>query len=220
MSLVKYRLKEVAQDFGVAPKEIAEIVAKFTEKPKSNTQVLTPEELNCVFDYMTQKNPISDLSVVFAAAAPKAAPAPAPKAEAPKADPKPQQQANRPQQQNNQPKAAPQQQTQQQKPAKPAEPERKRERRVVDTSAVQVNANRFADVDNLVSERVQNYQGGKQKFGKKVSSRIRRTISSRATRPVTRSRRSCAVCRWKWPARLPPLLRFPTRSPSASWLPA
>ena len=41
MSLVKYRLKEVAQDFGVAPKEIAEIVAKFTEKPKSNTQVLS-----------------------------------------------------------------------------------------------------------------------------------------------------------------------------------
>ena len=48
MSLVKYRLKEVAQDFGVAPKEISEIVAKFTEKPKSNTQVLTDVELNCV----------------------------------------------------------------------------------------------------------------------------------------------------------------------------
>ena len=54
MSLVKYRLKEVAADFGVAPKEIAEVVAKVTEKPKSNTQVLTDEELNFVFDYMTQ----------------------------------------------------------------------------------------------------------------------------------------------------------------------
>ena len=38
---------------------------------------------------------------------------------------------------------------------------------MVDTSAVQVNTRRFDDVDNLVSERVQNYQGGKQKFGKK-----------------------------------------------------
>ena len=165
MSLVKYRLKEVAQDFGVAPKEIAQIVEKFTEKPKSNTQVLTPEELNCVFDYMTQKNQISSVEVVFAAAA-KAAPAPkaeAPK-EAPKAENKPQQ--NRPQQgQQNRPQQAAPQKPQQ--PQKPAEPERKRERRVVDTSAVQVNANRFADVDNLVSERVQNYQGGKQKFGKK-----------------------------------------------------
>ena len=44
-SLVKYRLKEVAADFGVAPKEIAEIISKYLEKPKSNTQVLTPEEL-------------------------------------------------------------------------------------------------------------------------------------------------------------------------------
>ena len=152
MSFVKYRLKEVAQDFGVAPKEIAEIVAKFTEKPKSNTQVLTDVELNCVFDYMTQKNQISDLSVVFAAAAPKAAPKSEPVKEAPKAENKPQQ--------NNRPQQA-------QQNVKPAEPERKRERRVVDTSAVQVNTNRFADVDNLVSERVQNYQGGKQKFGKK-----------------------------------------------------
>jgi len=165
MSLVKYRLKEVAADFGVAPKEIAEIVAKFTEKPKSNTQVLTDEELNCVFDYMTQKHPISDLSVVFAAAAPKAAPAP--KEAAPKAEHKPQQQGAPRQQGNPQRNAAPQKAAEPQKPAKPAEPERKRERRVVDTSAVQVNTNRFADVDNLVSERVQNYQGGKQKFGKK-----------------------------------------------------
>ena len=168
MSLVKYRLKEVAADFGVAPKEIAEVVAKVTEKPKSNTQVLTEEELNFVFDYMTQKNQINDLSVVFAAAAaPKAAPKAEPAKEAPKQDaPKPQQQ-NRPQQNNNQRNAAPQQNQRPQQPAKPAEPERKRERRVVDTSAVQVNTNRFADVDNLVSERVQDYQGGKQKFGKK-----------------------------------------------------
>ena len=154
MSLVKYRLKEVAADFGVAPKEIAEIVGKFSEKPKSMTQVLTDEELNCVFDYMTQKNQISSIEQVFAAAKPKAAPAP-------KAENKPQQgqqrqqQGNRPQQQNAAPQNKPQ-------PQKPAEPERKRERRVVDTSAVQVNTNRFADVDNLVSERVQNYQGGKQ----------------------------------------------------------
>ena len=50
MSLVKYRLKEVAADFGVAPKEIAEIISKFFEKPKSNTQVMTEDELNVIFD--------------------------------------------------------------------------------------------------------------------------------------------------------------------------
>ena len=46
MSLVKYRLKEVATDFGVTPKDIAEVMGKFFERPKSNTQVLTEEELN------------------------------------------------------------------------------------------------------------------------------------------------------------------------------
>ena len=76
MSLVKYRLKEVAADFGTTPKEIAEIVAKFGERPKSNTQVLTDEELNCVFDYMTKTHQISSLEQVFAVkAAPKAEPA-------------------------------------------------------------------------------------------------------------------------------------------------
>ena len=66
MSLVKYRLKEVATDFGVATKEIAQIVEKFFEKPKSNTQVLTEEELNVIFDYITQTNQIESLEVVFA----------------------------------------------------------------------------------------------------------------------------------------------------------
>ena len=36
MSFVKYRVKEVAADFGMAPKDIAEIVGIYYEKPKSN----------------------------------------------------------------------------------------------------------------------------------------------------------------------------------------
>ena len=79
MSLVKYRVKEVAADFGKTPKDIAEIVGKYFEKPRSNTQVLTDEQLNVVFDYITQHNQISSLEQVFAVA-------PAPKKEAPKAE--------------------------------------------------------------------------------------------------------------------------------------
>ena len=177
MSLVKYRLREVASDFGVAPKEVTEIISKFSEKPKSNTQVLTEEELNIVFDQLTKNHPVASLEKAFAAQtavrqeAPKAE---APKQEAPKAE---QPKAAKPQQggnktgnnannansgnhsannaNNNAPKAD-----------KAKEPERKRERRVVDTSAVQVNAARFDDrVDNLVSERVQDYARGKQRIG-------------------------------------------------------
>ena len=168
MSFVKYRLKEVATDFGTTPKEIADIISKFYDRPKSNTQVLNDAELNAVFDYMTKNNQIKSIEQVFATAQPKKPEQP--KAEAPKTEAPKQQPQNR--QQNNQganrgQQNRPQQQTQSAKaePQKPAEPERKRERRVVDTSAVQVNANRFADVDNLVSERVQNFQGGKQRIG-------------------------------------------------------
>ena len=77
-----------------------------------------------------------------------------------------QNQASRPQQNT----AAPQQNAPAQSAQKPAQPqpERKRERRVIDTSAVTVNADRYDDrVDSLVSERVQNYSSGKQKIGNK-----------------------------------------------------
>ena len=159
MSLMKYRIRDVATDFGVAPKEIVEIISKFFEKPKSNTQILTEDELNVVFDVITKNHQISSLEQVFAVQSQqKAEPVKEePKAEAPKAEKAPQSQNAQASQQPKQPVKA----------EKPKEPERKRERRVVDTSAVQVNANRFADVDNLVSERVQNFQGGKQRIGGK-----------------------------------------------------
>ncbi len=164
MSLVKYRLKEVATDFGMTPKDIAEVMGKFFEKPKSNTQVLTEEELNVVFDYITQTRQIESLEVVFAVQ-------PKPQEKKPEVEAE----ESAPNKQEAKAEAAPQQtktaapqQPKADKPQKPAEPERKRERRVVDTSAVQVNSARFDDrVDDLVSERMQNYQGGKQRFGKK-----------------------------------------------------
>ncbi len=160
---IKYRLKELAADFGMTTKEVSAVMEKFFEKPKSNTYVLSDEELNVVFDYITQTNQIASLEQVFAVQpAVKAEPK---KEETPKAEPK----------KEEAPKAEPAKQEQKpEKPAKPAEPERKRERRVVDTSAVQVNTNRFADVDNLVSERVQNYQGGKQRIGGKKGQQNRK----------------------------------------------
>jgi len=153
MSTVKYKIKAIADDFGVAPKEVMEIVGKFFEKPKSSSQTVDEDVLNVVFDYLTQQHQIDSLEQVFAVQ-------PKPKAEEPKAEAKPAPQKN----------AQPAPQKQEQAPAqpqaeKPKEPERKRERRVVDTSAVQVNSNRFADVDNLMSEREQKYQGGKQRIG-------------------------------------------------------
>ena len=172
MSFVKVRLKELAADFGVAPKEISEIIGKFGEKPKSNSQVLTDTELNQVFEVMTQTHQISSLEQVFAQAMSKAQEKKAEekKAEEKKAEAKKPEADKKPQAPKPEAKAeAPKQEApkaQEKKADKPKEPERKRERRVVDTSAVQVNSARFDDhADSLVSERVQNYQGGKQRIG-------------------------------------------------------
>ena len=197
---VKQKIKDVADDFAMPAKKLIEIVGKFYEKPKSSSQNLTEDQLNVIFDYITQQNQIDSIEQVFAAAAQKKeAPAPAPAQQAKPAapaqtaqagnqprpqggqsQPRPQQQGNapRPQQngqrpaqpqnnQNNQNAQRPQQPNAQQQPKQP-QPERKRERRVIDTSAVTVNADRYDDrVDSLVSDRVQNYQSGKQKIGNK-----------------------------------------------------
>ena len=66
MSFQKYRLRDVATDFGTNAKEISEIVGKYFEKPKNNTQVLTDDELNVVFDRMTHAHQIDSLEQVFA----------------------------------------------------------------------------------------------------------------------------------------------------------
>lgn len=169
MSLQKYRLREVASDFDTTPKEISEIVGSYFEKPKSNTQVLSDEELNVVFDSMTQKHPIDSLEQVFAVQPKEAAKPAGEKAAQSRGGHQQNRQENR---QENRPTQKPAQNNQERndnnKSAKNAEPQRKRERRVVDTSAVQVNSARFDDrVDSLISERAQNFTGGKQRIGGK-----------------------------------------------------
>ena len=83
MSFIKYRIGEMAKDFGMPTKSITNLVAEFFEKPKSAQQVLTEQQLNVLFDVLTQRNQIGSIEQVFAAAAP---------AEAPKAEEKPAQQ--------------------------------------------------------------------------------------------------------------------------------
>ena len=179
---IKSKIKEVADDFSMPAKDLIEIVGKFFPKPKSSSQNLNEEQMNVIFDYITQTHQISSLEQVFAVAPKQAADREAPKqtsapvSAAPAASAaKPAQAAPAAQQQKPQ-QARPQQSQSVQntqtnnanaKPKQP-QPERKSERRVIDTSAVTVNADRYDDrVDSLVSDRVQNYQSGKQKIGNK-----------------------------------------------------
>ncbi|WP_458863442.1 translation initiation factor IF-2 [Acidaminobacterium chupaoyuni] len=64
--MIKYRVSDVAKDFGKPNKEITEILGNYLQAPKSNAQALQENELDVVFDYLTQHNQVESLDQVFA----------------------------------------------------------------------------------------------------------------------------------------------------------
>ena len=56
MAIEKYRVHEVAKDFGLSTKTITEILTKYATAPKNHMQVLDDHELSIIFDYLTQHN--------------------------------------------------------------------------------------------------------------------------------------------------------------------
>ena len=74
-TLVKIHISDIAKDFDLPAKAVSEIVGRYFEKPKSAQQVLTEQQLNVLFDVMTQRNQVGSMEEIFATAkaAPKAA---------------------------------------------------------------------------------------------------------------------------------------------------
>ncbi len=64
--MIKYRVHEVAKDFGTTYKALAEILTKYSETPKNHMQVLTDRELNIIFDYLTFHHQVASLDEIFA----------------------------------------------------------------------------------------------------------------------------------------------------------
>ena len=93
----KYRVHEVAKDFGVSTKEITEILTKYAETPKNHMQVLEDRELSLIFEYLTQHNPVNSIAVIYAEGAKAAEKKPAPAAKP--AQSAPAQSSGKPQQQ-------------------------------------------------------------------------------------------------------------------------
>ena len=101
--MIKYRVHEVAKDFGTTYKALAEILTKYSETPKNHMQVLTDRALNIIFDYLTFHNQVASLDEIYAEGrpaqpkAPEKVPEPVPAApeKAPEAA-KPQQPAKQP----------------------------------------------------------------------------------------------------------------------------
>ena len=62
----KYRVHEVAKDFGRNSKEIADILTQYASTPKNHMQVLGDSELSVIFEYLTQHNQVESIESIFA----------------------------------------------------------------------------------------------------------------------------------------------------------
>ena len=151
-TLVKYRVHEVAKDFKMNSKDIAQILTDYATTPKNHMQVLEDDELDLIFEYLTQHNQVDDLAEVFNV------PAPAKKSE----EPKPAAAADGKSAEASPAKSA------EPKPEKPHQPRQAPEKRIVDTRGSTVNLAKFDEhVENLVPDRAQNMQRGKEKIKNK-----------------------------------------------------
>ena len=86
--LIKYRVHEVAKDFNMTSKEITQILTDYATTPKNHMQVLEDDELNDIFEYLTQHHQAASLEELYKVPdQPKAKPQAAPtvQANAPKA---------------------------------------------------------------------------------------------------------------------------------------
>ena len=79
--MFKYRVHEVAKDFKIPTKKITEILTQYATTPKNHMHILSVQELDIIFEYLTTNNQIESIEEVFAVAAP-AAPAAKPDGDA------------------------------------------------------------------------------------------------------------------------------------------
>ena len=62
----RYKVNELAKDFGMQTKQIIEILGKYFDTPKKSGQNLDERELNVVFEYLTQNNQVSSIQSIYA----------------------------------------------------------------------------------------------------------------------------------------------------------
>ena len=181
----KYRVHEVAKDFGRNSKEIADILTQYASTPKNHMQVLGDSELSVIFEYLTQHNQVESIESIYADVYHEPKPAANAKPAAPQAQaqqaPKNNQNSNgnkgQGQKANNapaRPAAQPQAQAQSQKannnsaqPAAGSKPAtRVPEKKIVDTrKAGNVNLEKYDErLEDLAAGKTKQMQAGKQKF--------------------------------------------------------
>ncbi len=66
--MIKYRVSDVAKDFGVTSKAIIDLLARFYDTPKKSATALQEDELDLVFEHFTQAHQTDNLDAYFAEA--------------------------------------------------------------------------------------------------------------------------------------------------------
>ena len=199
MSMIKYRIHEVAKDFNVSSKVISQILTDYVAAPKNHMQVLENHELNVIFDYMTQHNQVASLEEIFnvppkAEPAKPAAPAKQQGAQEKKQDnrnakPAEKPAASAPAAQN----AAPVQQAAQEKKNKPHVPRQVAEKRVVDTrGGAAVNIEKYNErYDDMAGNKANTNnmrRGNKEKIQSKAKQRTNQQAASAKRRQEERDK--------------------------------
>lgn len=169
--IVKYRVHEVAKDFKTTSKVITEILTTYATTPKNHMQVLEENELDIIFEYFTQHNEIESIEDIYKESVePAKKDDKGPKKDQPKKQGAPAERRQNVQQNDQQAqKQAPKQEIKKEnKPEKVRQPRVAPQKRVIDTSGVQINIDKYDErLDNFVPERMQNMRRGKEKFTKK-----------------------------------------------------
>ena len=159
----KYRVHEVAKDFGTSTKEITEILTEYCTTPKNHMQVLGDDELSVIFEYMTQHHQVDNIEETLNAQMATRQPAAEKQPAA----------AQKPAQQPAQPAA--EAKAESEKPAQPTQSKVKQVHRIDTRGAGDVNLAKYDDhVDKLVdakAERMESRGPKKQKLTKKSEQR-------------------------------------------------
>ena len=162
----KYRVHEVAKDFGRSTKEVTDILTKYAKAPKNHMQVLDDHELSIIFEYFTQNHQVDDLERVLgsqqaASAGGKKEVAPVKEA-APKAD---------------------EGESKEEKKEAPRSSRVKQVHRIDTRGGGDVNLAKYDErIDSLVSEKAERMQSSgqkKQKLTKKSDQRARQQYGSK-----------------------------------------
>ena len=157
--LIKYRVHEVAKDFKLNSKDVAQILTDYATTPKNHMQVLDEAELDIIFEHLTQHNQIDDLAEIFDVPQKVEEKKPEPvekvsekkSAEATTPDPVP--------------AAAPKEQ-------KPHVPKAVAEKRIIDTRGATVNIEKYDErLESFVPDNAANMKAGKEKFQNKNKNR-------------------------------------------------